>query len=92
VPGAGLQLYALVARQLGIETWPISDASVAVPRGASVILPNSLERKHRPTYEPSPYYASSRRFRNTLYLRIDEIEGADQCAAELQPLRRSSGS
>jgi 4-alpha-glucanotransferase len=38
-------------------------------------------------YQPSPYYASSRRFRNVLYLRIEDIEGAEKCEAELQPLR-----
>ena len=57
-------------------------------QGASIVLLNPLGAQ-TPTlpYQPSPYYSSSRRFRNSLYLGIDEIEGAEQCAAELEPLR-----
>ena len=36
--------------------------------------------------EPSPYYPSSRRFRNPLYLRIENIPGADRLAEVLAPL------
>jgi 4-alpha-glucanotransferase len=37
--------------------------------------------------QPCPYYSSSRRFRNTAYLRIEDVEGAAGVAAELAPLR-----
>src|SRR5260370_1146367 len=60
-------------------------------RGASVILLNPLGAQTQTVpYEPSPYYASTRRFRNTLYLRIEEVEGAERCTAELQPLREAA--
>jgi 4-alpha-glucanotransferase len=36
--------------------------------------------------EPSPYYPSSRRFLNPLYLRIEEIAGAERLGEELQVL------
>ena len=29
-------------------------------------------------YQPSPYYASTRRFRNAVYLRVEDVEGAKQ--------------
>jgi 4-alpha-glucanotransferase len=60
-------------------------------RGASLILLNPLGAQ-TPTlpYEPSPYYASSRRFRNVLYLRIEDIEGAEKCEEELLPLRAAA--
>src|SRR5260370_20264438 len=40
--------------------------------------------------EPCPYYASSRRFLNTLYLGVEEVPGAELCAAELEPLRNEA--
>jgi 4-alpha-glucanotransferase len=39
--------------------------------------------------QPSPYYASSRRYRNPLYLRIEEIPGAAEAGIELEPLARA---
>jgi 4-alpha-glucanotransferase len=94
--GWAIQLYALRSR----DSWGIGDLADlrrfgrwARRRGASVILLNPLGAQ-TPTlpYEPSPYYASSRRFRNTLYLRMEEIEGAERCAAELQPLRAAASA
>src|SRR5712691_4864056 len=92
--GWAIQLYALRSR----DSWGIGDLADlrrfgrwSRRRGASVILLNPLGAQ-TPTlpYQPSPYYASSRRFRNTLYLRIDEIEGSERCAADLQPLRAAA--
>ncbi len=92
--GWAIQLYALRSR----DSWGIGDLADlrrfgrwSRRSGASVILLNPLGAQ-TPTlpYQPSPYYASSRRFRNALYLRVDEIEGADRCAADLQPLRAAA--
>jgi 4-alpha-glucanotransferase len=89
--GWAIQLYALRSR----ESWGIGDLADlrrfgrwAKRKGASVILLNPLGAQ-TPTlpYQPSPYYASSRRFRNVLYLRIEDIQGAEKVEAELQPLR-----
>jgi 4-alpha-glucanotransferase len=59
--------------------------------GASVLLLNPLGAQ-TPTlpHQASPYYASSRRFRNTLYIGIEEVDGAEQRAAELEPLRAAA--
>ena len=47
--------------------------------GASVVLLNPLGAQ-TPTlpYQPSPYYASTRRFRNAVYLHVEDVEGAKQ--------------
>ncbi|HEY8863247.1 MAG TPA: 4-alpha-glucanotransferase [Candidatus Dormibacteraeota bacterium] len=92
--GWAIQLYALRSR----DSWGIGDlgdlrrfARWSKKRGASLILLNPLGAQ-TPTlpYEPSPYYASSRRFRNVLYLRIEDVEGAEKCQEELQPLRATA--
>jgi 4-alpha-glucanotransferase len=55
--------------------------------GASVLLINPLGAP-LPLVEqqPSPYYASSRRFLNPLYLRIEDIPGAAALGPELERL------
>jgi 4-alpha-glucanotransferase len=92
--GWAAQLYALRSK----ESWGIGDmadlrlfAAWSRRQGASHILLNPLGAQ-TPTlpHQASPYYASSRRFRNTLYLRVEEIDGADQCAAELESLRTAA--
>jgi 4-alpha-glucanotransferase len=92
--GWAIQLYALRSK----DSWGIGDLADlrrfgrwSRRRGASVILLNPLGAQ-TPTlpYQPSPYYASSRRFRNALYLRIEEVEGAERCAADLEPLRAAA--
>jgi 4-alpha-glucanotransferase len=92
--GWAIQLYALRSH----DSWGVGDLADlrrfgrwSRRHGASIVLLNPLGAQ-TPTlpYQPSPYYSSSRRFRNSLYLGIDEIEGAEQCAAELAPLRAAA--
>jgi len=79
--GWAVQLYALRSR----ESWGIGDFADlrqfgrwASDAGASVVLLNPLgAQTPRLPFEPSPYFASTRRFRNTIFLRADEIEGAE---------------
>ena len=60
-------------------------------QGASHVLLNPLgAQTPLHPYQASPYYASSRRFRNTMYIRIEEVEGAERCAADLEPLRAAA--
>ena len=88
--GWAVQLYALRSR----DSWGIGDLGDlgrfgrwSKKRGASLLLLNPLGAQV-PTlpYEPSPYYASSRRFRNVVYLRIEDVQGAEKCQEVLQPL------
>jgi 4-alpha-glucanotransferase len=80
--GWAIQLYALRSR----DSWGIGDladlrrfAKWSRQAGASVILLNPLGAQNpKLPYEASPYYASTRRFRNVIYLRVEEVEGADQ--------------
>ncbi|HEY8841851.1 MAG TPA: 4-alpha-glucanotransferase [Candidatus Dormibacteraeota bacterium] len=89
--GWAVQLYAARSR----DSWGIGDmadlrrlAQWSRKQGAEVLLLNPLGAQTPILpYEASPYYTSSRRFRNTMYLRIEEIDGAEQVAAELEPLR-----
>lgn len=90
--GWAVQLYALRSQ----TSWGVGDlgdlrafARWSRRAGASVMLLNPLGAQ-TPTlpYQASPYYASTRRFRNVLYLRIDEVEGADR--AELDSLRAAA--
>ena len=89
--GWAVQLYAVRSQ----DSWGIGDmadlrrfAQWSRREGASHILLNPLgAQTPLHPYQASPYYASSRRFRNTMYLRIEELDGAEQCATELEPLR-----
>ena len=80
--GWAVQLYALRSR----DSWGVGDfadlrrfARWSRRAGASAILLNPLGAQI-PTlpYQPSPYYASTRRFRNIVYLRVEEVDGADR--------------
>jgi len=92
--GWAVQLYAL--RSNG--SWGIGDmadlrrfASWSRKQGASLALLNPLGAQTPVNpYQASPYYASSRRFRNTMYIRVEEVDGADQAATELEPLRNAA--
>lgn len=92
--GWTVQLYALRSK----DSWGVGDfgdlrrfGRWARRQGASVVLLNPLGAQ-TPTlpYEPSPYYSSSRRFLNAAYIRIEDVPGAERCAAELEPLRAAA--
>ena len=92
--GWAVQLYAVRSH----DSWGIGDladlrrlARWTKSEGGSLILLNPLGAQN-PTlpYEATPYFASSRRFRNTIYLRVEEVEGADKCAEALGPLRNQA--
>jgi 4-alpha-glucanotransferase len=79
--GFAAQLYAARSR----TSWGIGDladltrlARWARSLGAGVVMVNPLTAPTplRPI-EPSPYYPSSRRYRNPLFLRIEELPGWD---------------
>jgi len=89
--GWAIQLYA--ARSS--DSWGIGDLADlrrfgrwARSAGASVVQISPLGAQP-PTspYQSCPYYSSSRRFRNTTYLRVEEVEGAERVSAELAPLQ-----
>lgn len=78
--GWAVQLYALRST----SSWGMGDlgdlralAAWARRGGASVLMVNPLHAaKPLVPQEPSPYYISSRLFRNPLYLHIDSVPGA----------------
>ncbi|MDQ2943388.1 MAG: 4-alpha-glucanotransferase [Candidatus Dormibacteraeota bacterium] len=92
--GWSAQSYAARSR----ESWGIGDFAdlrrlgrMARRQGASVLLINPLgAQPPTPNQEPCPYYASSRRFLNTLYMRVEEVPGAEQRATDLEPLRNEA--
>jgi len=91
--GWSAQLYAMRSRQ----SWGLGDladlrrlAEWAQASGAGMVLINPLNAvlPLRPQ-EASPYSPSSRRYRNPLYLRIEEVPGAEQIGADLGRLAAS---
>ena len=83
--GWAAQLYA--ARST--ESWGIGDladlrrlAGWSRRVGAGMCLLNPLHASVPDYPQPSPYYPSSRCFRNPLYLRIEELPGAAGAAAD----------
>jgi len=90
--GWAIQLYAMRSR----HSWGIGDfADLAKfgrwsrKAGASLLLLNPLgaQAPVHP-YEASPYFATTRRFRNTIYLHVEDVEGAG--AVNLKPAQRQS--
>jgi 4-alpha-glucanotransferase len=89
--GWAVQLYALRSA----ESWGMGDLGdlrrlgqwSATDLGAGILLVNPL---HAATpvlpQQPSPYFPSSRRFRNVLYLGIEEVPGAAEAGIDLEPL------
>lgn len=79
--GWALQLYALRSS----SSWGIGDladlrrfARWSAEHGARSILLNPLHASIPiPEQQTSPYYPSSRCFRNPIYLRVDEVPGAE---------------
>jgi 4-alpha-glucanotransferase len=92
--GWAAQLYATRSR----ESWGIGDLADLArlgrwsrqALGAGVIMVNPLTAATPVApIEASPYYPSSRRFRNPLYLRVEDVpgaRGADGLAVDLQRL------
>lgn len=91
--GWGVQLYA--ARSRG--SWGIGDLGDlaqmcrwSAGQGAGLVAINPL---HAPGPAPpqtaSPYYPSSRRYRSPLYLRIEDVPGAERLGSELERLAQA---
>ncbi len=78
--GWSVQLYALRSA----SSWGMGDlgdlrrfAGWSKAHGAGLLLLNPLHAAApTPQQEPSPYYPSSRSFRNPLYLRVEDVPGA----------------
>lgn len=94
--GWAVQLYAARSG----TSWGIGDlgdlrrlANWSRQLGADVLLLNPLcAVAPEIPQEPSPYCPSSRRFRNPLYLRIEEIPGADDIAVDVSKLAAAGQS
>jgi 4-alpha-glucanotransferase len=91
--GWAAQLYATRSE----ESWGIGDLADlrrlgewSSRLGARIVLVNPLAAATPvEPLQPSPYYPSSRRFRNPLYLRVEEVPGAGAAGVELEPLARA---
>ena len=91
--GWTVQLYAARSR----ASWGIGDlgdlarlARWSAGLGAGALLVSPLGAANpAPDPEPSPYYPSSRRFRDPLYLAIEQVPGYRFLASELAPLVRA---
>src|SRR5262245_4634630 len=89
--GWAVQLYAVRSR----ESWGIGDladlrrlaewSAGALGAGAVVLNPLHAVLPLVPQ-EPSPYFPSSRRYRNALYLRVEEAPGAASAGLDLERL------
>ncbi|MFN2587064.1 MAG: 4-alpha-glucanotransferase [Actinomycetota bacterium] len=87
--GWTVQLYA--ARST--RSWGLGDLGDlaelgrwATGTGADVILLNPLHAPKPGPQQPSPYFPSSRRWRNPLYVRIEDVPGARGPAGDLDRL------
>ncbi|MBK9181304.1 MAG: 4-alpha-glucanotransferase [Acidimicrobiales bacterium] len=88
--GWAVQLYAARSRR----SWGIGDLADLAELGrwsrdlgAQVLILNPLHAD-APVHpqQPSPYYPTSRRFRNVQYLRIEDVPGAGEAAVDLDAL------
>ncbi len=89
--GWAVQLYAARSR----ESWGIGDLAdlgrlgrwSRRDLGAGLLLVNPLGAATPVTpLQPSPYCPTSRRFRHPIYLRIEEVPGADSARLDLEKL------
>ena len=89
--GWSAQLYALRSAQ----SWGMGDFGdlhrlarwSAKELGAGALLVNPLQTSSPVLpQQPSPYFPSSRRYRNLLYLRIEDISGAAELKMDLDRL------
>lgn len=88
--GWAVQLYALRSA----ASWGIGDlgdlaelARWSAGRGAGVVMTNPLHAgPPTPDQDPSPYYASSRAWRNPLYLRVEDLPGVEALGDDLPRL------
>ena len=85
-----VQLYAARSR----SSWGIGDLadlrsldawSRQVGAGALIVSPTGAPNPG-PAPEASPYFASTRRFRDPLLIAVDAVPGADAVAATIEPL------
>ncbi len=90
--GWAVQLYSVRSRR----SWGVGDlddlrelAGWSHEVGARTLLVNPMDAVvHEPDREESPYFPSSRRFRDPLYLAVERIPGAQELGAEeLERLR-----
>jgi len=94
--GFAAQLYAARSR----ASWGIGDLSDlgrlarwTRELGGGVMMVNPLTAPTPvPPIEPSPYYPSSRRFRNPLFLRIEELPGWDGLPEDQRARLTSAGT
>lgn len=92
--GWAVQLYSV----LSAGSWGVGDladlrelGAWSSGVGASTMLVNPLDAVVATEQRPeSPYYPSSRRFRDPLYLRIEEVEGAGLIGDELAALAEAA--
>jgi len=97
---AGLRAWGLAVQLPALRSaasWGIGDLAdlrdlgrwAAGELGAGALLVSPLHAAGPvPPQQASPYYPSSRRFRNPLALRIDEVTGAESAGLELDALAR----
>ncbi|HWB13768.1 MAG TPA: 4-alpha-glucanotransferase [Pirellulales bacterium] len=91
--GWSAQLYATRSN----ESWGLGDLADlrrlcrwAASRGAGLVLVNPLSASAPVTpQQPSPYYPSSRRFLNPIYLRVEEVPGAADFVDDLAGLAKA---
>ncbi|HVB77496.1 MAG TPA: 4-alpha-glucanotransferase [Candidatus Nitrosotalea sp.] len=91
--GLSCQLYAARSRR----SWGVGDladlrllAAGARRRGAGMVMVNPLHAGSPVApQDASPYHPSSRRWLNPLYLRVEEVPGAQAAAPELASLQRA---